>query len=289
MLGLSLLVILLVSAVGAQGPQPPGTTSENTSGPANDEKAGPEPRVDKHDFPRYPDRPRRAKTEGVVVVKVMLTEAGEVRAAEIIESEPRGIFDRAVLDPLKRWHYAVPASWIEAHPDGSLLLEVDFQIASCRDTPGYPGAWQRLRVCAGTEFTPSIDTPLVLSDSGSTIEVKNLSPALTEPVDGGTVFQADVTYALDAYDPNHAIYTLVPMFESARRPGETFNSLPTAADGLRLKNQAGTVHWSYPVRHEWSTHSLARPIRFRILIMKVTHRHDLEPIANSDVYEYKYQ
>jgi protein TonB len=67
------------------------------------------PTVIKRTSPRYPTRALRKKLEGSVLVEFIVSRAGNVLAEslKVIESIPKGTFDRAVLRSLKRWRFKV--------------------------------------------------------------------------------------------------------------------------------------------------------------------------------------
>jgi protein TonB len=56
-----------------------------------------------------PDFPSKAKrrnvTEGAVTVEYTVDESGAVRDPRVLESSPKGLFDEATLDALRRWRY----------------------------------------------------------------------------------------------------------------------------------------------------------------------------------------
>jgi hypothetical protein len=132
-------------------------------------------------------------------------------------------------------------------------------------------------------------TSVDIAVPASTIEVKNMLPPPGYPVDGDTVLRADIAYQISDYDPHHAIYTLVPLFQLAGNPMRSYNTLPNATSGLRLNAQSGTVQFEYPIRREWAERKIAKPIKVKLAIMQVTHGHDLEPIAETEYFEYKAQ
>jgi len=55
--------------------------------------------------PRYPMRAARRKIEGWVKVEFTITENGTVRDAEVVESQPSDIFDRAALRAIRKWKF----------------------------------------------------------------------------------------------------------------------------------------------------------------------------------------
>ena len=55
--------------------------------------------------PVYPPRALRAGIEGTVTVEFTITTDGSVRDLEIVKADPPDIFDRAVLNAVKRWKF----------------------------------------------------------------------------------------------------------------------------------------------------------------------------------------
>ncbi|WP_415898049.1 energy transducer TonB [Neptuniibacter sp. QD57_21] len=59
--------------------------------------------------PSYPRRALRRKVEGSVTVEFLVTEAGTVKpdTIKVIESNPKGTFDSAVIKAIKRWRFKI--------------------------------------------------------------------------------------------------------------------------------------------------------------------------------------
>ncbi|MFQ5580480.1 MAG: TonB family protein [Nitrospiria bacterium] len=55
--------------------------------------------------PRYPRRALKSQTVGVVVIEFTISPDGSVLDPLIVKSEPRKVFDRAVLRALKKWKF----------------------------------------------------------------------------------------------------------------------------------------------------------------------------------------
>jgi hypothetical protein len=127
----------------------------------------------------------------------------------------------------------------------------------------------------------------LMSAPASTIQVKNVLPLPGYPIDADTVLRADIAYEIGEFDSGHATYVLVPKFESAVDANRTFNSLPHPSSGLQLTEASGVAHLVYPIRREWGSGKLAKPIHVRFFIMKIGHDHKVIPLTESDVYEYK--
>lgn len=56
--------------------------------------------------PYYPVEARQSGTEGSVLVRVLIDEEGRVEEAEVIESEPAGVFDAAALKAIRGWRFS---------------------------------------------------------------------------------------------------------------------------------------------------------------------------------------
>jgi TonB family protein len=61
------------------------------------------PKIIKRVEPEYPDRARRARIAGVVVVKARIGADGKVRDAEVVQSIP--LLDEAALAAVRQWEY----------------------------------------------------------------------------------------------------------------------------------------------------------------------------------------
>lgn len=59
--------------------------------------------------PSYPRRALRRKVEGSVTVEFLVTEAGTVKpdSIKVVESNPQGTFDSAVIKAIKRWRFKI--------------------------------------------------------------------------------------------------------------------------------------------------------------------------------------
>lgn len=55
--------------------------------------------------PQYPQGPLQRNIEGWVLVNFTITHTGTVGDEKVVESEPKGTFDRAALRAIKRWKY----------------------------------------------------------------------------------------------------------------------------------------------------------------------------------------
>lgn len=59
--------------------------------------------------PEYPRGAERRGVEGYAVVEYTVTAEGEIANATVVDANPAGVFDRAVLRAIEGWAYA-PAS-----------------------------------------------------------------------------------------------------------------------------------------------------------------------------------
>ena len=55
--------------------------------------------------PAYPSRARSRGMEGYVLVSFTVDEAGRVREPRVVESRPRGVFDRVAVDAVRKFKY----------------------------------------------------------------------------------------------------------------------------------------------------------------------------------------
>lgn len=55
--------------------------------------------------PPYPYKARQRRIEGEVTVKFLVKADGSVGRVQVIESQPKGLFDAAVLDAVARWRF----------------------------------------------------------------------------------------------------------------------------------------------------------------------------------------
>jgi len=55
--------------------------------------------------PPYPDDARRAGVQGYVELEIQVSESGEVEEVRILESRPRGVFDRTCRRTVMRWKF----------------------------------------------------------------------------------------------------------------------------------------------------------------------------------------
>lgn len=63
--------------------------------------------------PEYPRGAERRGIEGYAVVEYTVTAEGTVENATVVEANPEGVFDRAVLRAIEGWNYAPAATATE--------------------------------------------------------------------------------------------------------------------------------------------------------------------------------
>tara|TARA_R110000868_G_scaffold53744_1_gene168498 strand:- start:23309 stop:23641 length:333 start_codon:yes stop_codon:yes gene_type:complete len=63
--------------------------------------------------PEYPRGAERRGVEGYAVVQYTVTPEGTVSEPTVVEAQPEGVFDRAVLSAIEGWSYAPSASATE--------------------------------------------------------------------------------------------------------------------------------------------------------------------------------
>ena len=56
--------------------------------------------------PIYPMRAKRLGIEGWVRVNILVSEEGEVEDVEILEAEPKGVFENSVIQSIRSWRYS---------------------------------------------------------------------------------------------------------------------------------------------------------------------------------------
>jgi protein TonB len=72
--------------------------------------------------PAYPPRALDAEKEGVVRLRLTIAPDGHVSDATVVRAEPRGWFDRAAQDGVRRWRYA------PSEHGGTTEVDVEFKL-----------------------------------------------------------------------------------------------------------------------------------------------------------------
>jgi protein TonB len=79
--------------------------------------------------PMYPQAAVEARIEGRVVVDLTVARSGQVVGAVVVESEPPGVFDKAVLDAVSQWQYRARTEGEPDYPD-PVRVAIPFRIGS---------------------------------------------------------------------------------------------------------------------------------------------------------------
>ncbi|QLK88394.1 TonB family protein [Arsenophonus endosymbiont of Aphis craccivora] len=83
------------------------------------------PRALRIQHPDYPDRARKLGKEGYVNVLYDIDENGRVVNLEVVDSSPRGLFEREVKRAMNRWYYEkIPAKGLKK----TFLFKIDGSI-----------------------------------------------------------------------------------------------------------------------------------------------------------------
>jgi len=77
--------------------------------------------------PMYPKAAADARIEGQVVVDLTVDRDGHVTEAVVVESDPPGVFDQAVLDAVLQWRYYARAEGEPDYPD-PIQVAIPFRI-----------------------------------------------------------------------------------------------------------------------------------------------------------------
>jgi len=63
------------------------------------------PQIVRKENPAYPLSARRRNLTGKVTVKFLVDSNGKVRKPQILDAQPKGIFEQSVLDSISKWHF----------------------------------------------------------------------------------------------------------------------------------------------------------------------------------------
>lgn len=94
------------------------------AGFGRDGDASPIVRID----PKYPQQAARDGKEGWVKLSFTITELGGVEDVEVIDSEPKRIFDREAKRALKKWRYKPKVVDGVAQRRPGLTVQLDFSM-----------------------------------------------------------------------------------------------------------------------------------------------------------------
>ncbi len=59
----------------------------------------------RYSAPEYPEKALAEKLSGVVTVEFVVSANGDTRDVRVTDANPPGVFDRAAIAAIKRWHY----------------------------------------------------------------------------------------------------------------------------------------------------------------------------------------
>lgn len=89
-------------AVGAGGGEPPSTSQPTQRDVASRLDA---PRPLRRPPPEYPRRARERGVEGFVSLHLLVDARGAVREVRVIDAEPKGLFEEAAVNAVRRWTF----------------------------------------------------------------------------------------------------------------------------------------------------------------------------------------
>jgi periplasmic protein TonB len=56
-------------------------------------------------LPTYPPSARNQRIQGWVLVEITVSRTGAVSAAQVVDAQPKRLFDQAALDAIRRWKF----------------------------------------------------------------------------------------------------------------------------------------------------------------------------------------
>jgi TonB family protein len=74
--------------------------------------------------PEYPDRAYRQGLQGWVAVRLDVDAAGRPRKVDAIDSQPRGVFDRAAVKTVRSWRFEPPVGG----PLSACVVVLDYRL-----------------------------------------------------------------------------------------------------------------------------------------------------------------
>ncbi|MCX7512903.1 energy transducer TonB [Frateuria hangzhouensis] len=118
-----------------QANQEPPAQVAATDTPASTEPAKPvvrqvvstDPVMTKYVQPRFPTKARRTRTQGWVVVGYTVDVEGNVTGAQVVDAQPRHVFDREAIDAVERWKYK-PATRNGRAVEANLQKKIEFRL-----------------------------------------------------------------------------------------------------------------------------------------------------------------
>jgi len=103
------------------------TPSNQPAQPAAQQVASTDPVMTKYVSPRFPTQAQRTRTEGWVVVGYTVDTEGNVTSAQVVDAQPRHLFDREAINAVERWKYK-PATRNGSPVEAKLQRRIEFKL-----------------------------------------------------------------------------------------------------------------------------------------------------------------
>jgi TonB family protein len=79
--------------------------------------------------PNYPEKAIEENIEGYVVLEFDITETGTTDNIQVVQSSPKGVFDKNALAAFKQWEYKPAIKNGKGVRQQGLLVQLDFKLA----------------------------------------------------------------------------------------------------------------------------------------------------------------
>jgi len=99
-----------------------------TDQPAPQRVASTDPVMTKYVQPRFPTQAQRTRTEGWVVVGYTVDTEGNVSGVQVVDAQPRHLFDREAVNAVERWKYK-PATRGGNPVEAKLQRRIEFKLS----------------------------------------------------------------------------------------------------------------------------------------------------------------
>ena len=117
---LSIATLFMANTVLANAPQ-----AEMKKASAKINEAWPTKRIE----PNYPEKAIEENIEGYVVLEFDITETGTTDNIQVVQSSPKGVFDKNALAAFKQWEYKPAIKNGKGVRQQGLLVQLDFKLA----------------------------------------------------------------------------------------------------------------------------------------------------------------
>jgi TonB family protein len=103
-----------VQQLEASRPPVPATAARTTGASSSSASASsnsgplPLPKLLRYSAPEFPLKAIEQNLAGAVTVEFIIDVNGDPRDVRVVEATPPGVFDRAAINAVKRWHYLPP-------------------------------------------------------------------------------------------------------------------------------------------------------------------------------------